>query len=174
MTNDNENERPESEASPSWTPRVEHALESSDPPGRATSGPTTSRATEGNDFRTSRGSAQENEHPVLGGPRTRVPGSRPVDPSIPLIAAFHAGDPERAYEAALDLRRAYHEAMTEAARLRFKLHFGSATCDRCSGLVAGPDVAATCFQVRLCNYTNVKIGDADLQQRNIIDKISKK
>lgn len=174
MPHDNSNEQPESEASARRPPRVEHPLDASHPTGRTAARPAAPGPAESHDSRASRRAAAPDEHPISGGSRPRIPGQRVTDPSDQLIAAFQAGDPEKAYEAALELRNAYHEAMSDAARLRFKLNFGTPTCDNCQGLVAGPQVAATCFQVRRCNYTNVKIGEAEPHQLRIIDKISAK
>jgi hypothetical protein len=48
------------------------------------------------------------------------------------------------------------EVTTDAAKSRFKLNFGTARCQNCTGLQAGPEVAATCYQVQQCYYTNFR------------------
>jgi len=48
------------------------------------------------------------------------------------------------------------EAVTEAAKARFKANFGGPFCSRCEGLKAGPGIAATCFQVQQCYFDNFK------------------
>jgi hypothetical protein len=96
------------------------------------------------------------------------------DPSEALLQAFLDGNFERAYSAALELQDAYHEAMTEASKLRFKLNFGTSACQNCEGLKAGPGVTATCFQVQRCDFKNVKEGDEDPRQIRVIDKLTAK
>lgn len=58
--------------------------------------------------------------------------------------------------------------MLEAAKARFSINFGTATCERCEGLRAGDGVVATCYQVRLCYYNNVK-KEATPKQKSIIE-----
>ena len=62
--------------------------------------------------------------------------------------------------------------MVEAAKLRFRLNFGSEYCDNCDGLRAGPGVVATCFQVKQCNYTNFKDGEVAPRHLRIIQSLS--
>lgn len=76
-----------------------------------------------------------------------------------MIAAFETGDPQQAFQASGDVGRLLLETEEEAARLRFKVTFGSPACERCEGLTTGPGVVATCFQVKRCRYTNVKEGE---------------
>jgi len=90
--------------------------------------------------------------------RTGIPGTRAVDPSETLLQAFLDGNFEVAYRAALELKRAYHEALFEASRQRFLVNFGTEVCSNCDGLKTGPKVVATCFQVKRCNFTNVYEG----------------
>jgi hypothetical protein len=52
--------------------------------------------------------------------------------------------------------RAFERVQYEAAKLRFQVNFGTDICNNCDGLKAGPGVIATCFQVHVCNYSNVK------------------
>jgi hypothetical protein len=76
-----------------------------------------------------------------------------------------------AFDAGIRLAQAYRALWQEAAQLRFRLNFGTPTCERCDGLKAGPGVAATCYQVRQCNYDNVKDGDATPRQRRVLDRL---
>lgn len=55
--------------------------------------------------------------------------------------------------------KAYRRLHHELAKLRFGTNFGTDICTDCDGLKAGPGVVATCFQVKACNFTNVKEGD---------------
>jgi hypothetical protein len=82
------------------------------------------------------------------------------------------GDFDRAYEAAKVLAEAYHEVSLEAAQLRFQVNFGSQRCDRCEGLKAGPDVIATCFQVKRCNFTNVRVGDETPRIQRVLTRLT--
>jgi len=100
-------------------------------------------------------------------PPPRVPREGQVA-SKELLAAFEAGDPQRAYAAAVRLIEAHSKLELEAARLRFSINFGTSVCDHCEGLKAGPGVAATCFQVKRCNYGNVKDDDLTLKQLKVL------
>lgn len=97
-----------------------------------------------------------------------------TDPSDVLLQAFIDGNVEAAYQASLELSKAYHEALLEGSKLRFRLNFGTDACLRCEGLKAGPGVAATCFQVQRCDYTNVKEGEEDLHHRRLIDLLTRR
>jgi len=107
-------------------------------------------------------------------PGTRIPGTRVVDPSETLFKAFLEGDFEKAYLAAEDLRAAYHEALNEGARLRYRSNFGTDLCEHCDGLKAGPGVLATCFQVQKCNFDSIHEGSESLLHLKIIDRLSLK
>lgn len=50
----------------------------------------------------------------------------------------------------------YREQGVELAKARFEVNFGSARCENCDGLRAGPGVTATCFQVKLCYFDNFR------------------
>lgn len=78
-----------------------------------------------------------------------------------LLDAFVLGDPELAYGAALALISEHRLALTEVAKLRFKLNFGSPFCLQCEGLKAGPEVIATCYQMQQCHFRNLKKGEED-------------
>lgn len=73
-----------------------------------------------------------------------------------LLDAFHTGDPAQVYEAAVALIERHREQGVELAKTRFKLNFGSALCENCDGLRAGPGVTATCFQVKQCYFDNFR------------------
>lgn len=68
----------------------------------------------------------------------------------------------------LDLTRSL---LVEIARNRFRTNFGTEVCERCEGLHAGENVAATCFQTKLCYYGNVK-RDPSPKQKGVIDDLT--
>lgn len=107
---------------------------------------------------------------VSGRSDTRIPGED-VDPDV-LLASFESGDPATVYNAFKTLVRAYKATYREASRLRFQVNFGTPICESCEGLRAGPGVVATCFQVRACNFTNVKEGDVRTDHRMILKRMS--
>lgn len=88
-----------------------------------------------------------------------------------LLVAFEAGDPAQAYDAAVQLIDAHDRLMTEASVLRYRLNFGTPVCENCDGLKAGPGVVATCFQIRRCNYGNVKDGDVTPKQLRVLQRL---
>lgn len=142
--------------------------------GGASRGPKVPLAPEGN----SRGPVGENpselrDH-IRYGSGARIPGQRVVDPSDTLLQAFLDGDFEKAYNSALELRTAYHEALNEAARQRYRSNFGSQTCNSCEGLKAGPGVLATCFQVQKCNFDSIREGYESPTHLKILDRLSLK
>lgn len=61
----------------------------------------------------------------------------------------------------------------EAAKARFEKNFATPRCDNCEGLKAGPGVAATCFQVRQCFFTNIKNQDTSPKQTRLIEILTK-
>jgi hypothetical protein len=105
------------------------------------------------------------------GSSARIPGTRVTDPSDTLLQAFLDGDFEKAYRAAEDLRAAYHEALNEGARLRYRVNFGTEVCNRCEGLKAGPGVIATCFQVQKCNFDSIHEGSESPLHLKILDRL---
>ena len=72
----------------------------------------------------------------------------------------------------MHLIEAYRALDVEAGKLRFKLNFGTARCQDCDGLRAGPGVVATCFQVQRCDFTNVKEGAVSPRHRRILESLS--
>lgn len=102
----------------------------------------------------------------------RATGVR-VDPSEDLINAFLDGDFETAYAKAQLLADSYHEALLEASQLRFRVNFGTDTCQNCTGLHAGPGVIATCYQVRRCDYTHIKDGQEGPRKIRILQQLLK-
>jgi hypothetical protein len=138
--------------------------------GRVQGGPSTGGAKEGYP------GWDVGEHPskvrdhLREGSRARIP--RLIDPSSALLEAFFEGDFEKAYLAALELQKAYRETLVEVSKLRFKLNFGTVTCQNCDGLKAGPGVTATCFQVQRCDFKNIKEGDEDPHQTRVINLLA--
>lgn len=88
-----------------------------------------------------------------------------------LEQAFGAGDAPVAYDAGTRLASAYRALWAEAANLRFRLNFGTPVCENCEGLKAGPGVIATCYQVRACNYDNVKEGRGTPRQLRVLQRL---
>ena len=77
----------------------------------------------------------------------------------------------KAWEASQQLVEAYRTLEIEAAKLRYKLNFGTARCQNCEGLHAGPGVIATCFQVQRCNFTNVREDNTTPRQLRILESL---
>ena len=77
-----------------------------------------------------------------------------------MLDAFRLGDPETAYLATERLVHAYRDLLVEVAQMRFTQNFGTERCHSCDGLHAGPDVTATCFQMKQCHYDNLKVEGA--------------
>jgi hypothetical protein len=109
--------------------------------------------------------------PIRDRYRSGIPGTRVIDPSDTLLQAFLDGDFDTAHQAALDLREAYHEALLEAAHQRYRVNFGTTTCDNCDGLKAGPGVVATCFQVQKCNFDSIRDGSESKHHLGVIDRL---
>lgn len=63
------------------------------------------------------------------------------------------------------------QAVQDAASARFKVNFGTSPCESCDGLKAGPDVVATCFQVKQCYYTNLKTSDESSKHERILSRL---
>ena len=104
---------------------------------------------------------------MLHGHQPRIPDE--IEQEI--LEAFRTGNPETAFTATRSLLQAYRAIFNECAQLRFQVNFGSDRCQTCSGLHAGPDVTATCFQIRKCNYTNIRTDDTSSKQRQIIQSL---
>lgn len=105
-------------------------------------------------------------------PASGIPGHRKVDPSEILLQAFLDGNFEVALIAAQELQSAYRESLLEAAKLRFRLNFGTPICENCEGLKAGPGVLATCFQVKKCEFQSILEGNVSPRQLRILQKIT--
>lgn len=88
-----------------------------------------------------------------------------------LLNAFKAGSPQLAWEKAQELSSLAKEALRQAAKDRFKVNFGTDVCNACDGLKVGPGVLATCFQIRQCNYSNVK--STTPRQETLITRLTK-
>lgn len=154
--------------------RLEPASHSSDSKGR--SAPRSSRAglSESHDHGDGREHAAPLQHPVRDRHPSGIPGVRDPDPSEILLQAFYDGDVETAYAAAKTLQEAYHEALAEASRLRFRVNFGTERCNTCTGLHAGPGVLATCFQVKRCDFTHIKEATLDIRRRRILEGLTRR
>jgi len=172
IMNDNSNRPPNSETIGTTGPsRLVPVDVHRDSTGSGPTGSETTRASGGNDPWEGRASPSPNGNSNRGRPTSGIPGQRPVDPAQTLLQAFEHGDPEVVYQAALDLKVAYKEAMLEGAKLRFKLNFGTPFCEECDGLRAGPGVIATCFQIKRCDYTSLKDGNQDPDQVRLITSL---
>ena len=136
--------------------------------------PEGSHSQEGHPRRSVREDTPEFRDHLRHGSGARIPGTRVIDPSEVLLQAFLDGNFEGAYQAAQELRAAYHEALNEAARQRYRAHFGSESCNNCEGLKAGPGVLATCFQVQKCNFDSIREGSESPTQLKILDRLSLK
>jgi hypothetical protein len=71
------------------------------------------------------------------------------------------------------LIKAFRALDVEVGKLRYKLNVGTARCENCDGLRAGPGVSATCFQVQRCDFTNVKEEAVSPGHRRILESIIK-
>ena len=96
---------------------------------------------------------------------------REIDPSEVLLQAFYDGDANAAYAAAHDLSAAYREALLEASQQRFRVNFGTDRCTNCTGLHAGPDVVATCYQMQRCDYSNFRAEQTDAKKQRIVGNL---
>lgn len=133
------------------------------------------------------GGARESARAEAGGEGPEVlrdrlrPGSRPrilnsaeIDRHERVISErFAEGDPAKVWAAVRAFIRDVRAFSNDAARDRFAVNFGSSRCEGCEGLKAGPDVVATCFQLKQCFYTNKKSIDASRAQKSWIEGLSR-
>lgn len=91
-----------------------------------------------------------------------------------LTEAFGTGNPEAVWNATRTILSYAEQITTEAAKLRFQVNFGTDRCQNCSGLKAGPGVVATCFQMRLCFYTNFRGDTATPKQIRLAEYLAEK
>jgi len=91
-----------------------------------------------------------------------------------LLTAFQNGDPEKAWDIIQELLGWTGELVTESARERFRLNFGTERCQNCTGLKAGPGVVATCFQVQQCYYRHIRGDDLSPKQARVLDLLGRK
>ena len=116
--------------------------------------------------------APEDEHHLQQRHRPRILGPQELDDiEVEVEQAFTSGSPRSAWEVTQRLITMSRTLQKEAATARFKANFGTKMCDSCDGLKAGPTVAATCFQLRQCYFTNQKV-QADRKQARLIDRLT--
>jgi hypothetical protein len=89
-----------------------------------------------------------------------------------IVEAFRAGEPQQAWDAVRAFILEVRQFSNEAGRARFLQNLGTSICDSCEGLKAGPDVVATCFQLKQCFYTNKKSVDVTAIQQGLIEKLT--
>jgi hypothetical protein len=87
------------------------------------------------------------------------------------LSSFQTGNPEQVYRAALGLIKAYNESLHDVAKLRFTANFGSPICENCNGLKAGPGVIATCYQVKACNYDNIREDSVGQRHLRVLENL---
>lgn len=121
-----------------------------------------------------RGASPEDGDHLSGGHSPGIPGEgrRELTPDVALLESFKTGNPELVYGAATALVEAFRQTKREVAKERFRANFGTRVCDNCEGLKAGPGVLATCFQVRLCNYSNIKESDQNPKQLRVLSHLT--
>lgn len=138
--------------------------------GRGERGSSVDRAPQGRGGRQERSSVEAagDHHREGSPPRISREGEVAAEE---LLAAFEVGDPTLAYDAALQLIDAHDRLMTEASAMRYRLNFGTPVCENCDGLKMSPGVVATCFQIRRCNYGNVKDGDVTPKQLRVLRRL---
>ena len=88
-----------------------------------------------------------------------------------MFEAFSTGDPEKAWQAVRSFVQEVRAFSDEAAQDRFAKNFGGPRCESCEGLKAGPNVTATCFQIRRCFFTNRKSIDVSKVLSSVVDKL---
>lgn len=104
----------------------------------------------------------------------RVPTQETVEALESAIQeAFTTGDPQQVWVQVRELVHLSKNLVRESAEVRFKNNFGTEVCERCDGLKAGPGVAATCYQIRQCYYTNKKVDATTPKQAQLIERLAK-
>lgn len=84
-------------------------------------------------------------------------------------AAFREGDPSAAWLVVQALLNWSGDLVVDAAKSRFTANFGTNQCQNCSGLKAGPGVAATCYQVKQCYYSNFRVDGLSPKQARMAE-----
>lgn len=132
-------------------------------------GPSTGESSEGDEGGEGRADATEG-----WGRLRRRPGQRiqEIDHSTALLEAFDKGDFDLAYTSAVQLQKEYRKLRRDMARLRFQLNFGSQECENCDGLHAGPNVVATCYQIQRCYFQNLRKGEVEGHQVQLLERLS--
>jgi hypothetical protein len=90
-----------------------------------------------------------------------------------IYESFGEGDPAKVWEAVRSFIRDVRAFSNEAARDRFAANFGSSMCESCDGLKAGPDVVATCFQLKQCFFGNKKSIDTSRTHKSVVEGLSR-
>lgn len=86
-----------------------------------------------------------------------------------ITQAFQQAQPAIAWNLTRELLELSRKSLVEAAKARFRVNFGTDMCERCDGLRAGKGVVATCYQVKLCYFDNLKEKPTTRQQSIIKD-----
>jgi hypothetical protein len=156
------------------TSGVEQALEGNDREGRREGRSEAHGAESRRGLGPDGGASEEVRDHLRGRHHKRVPvRPRDIDAvEADLVKAFQQGDPKKAWETVLQVLKMARGLVVEAARDRFSSNFGTTQCLTCSGLNAGPDVVATCSQLRQCYFTNLRTSDATPKQLRVIDNLS--
>jgi hypothetical protein len=90
------------------------------------------------------------------------------------VGAFQQGNPERVWNEVQRVLELTRGLVVQAARERFLSNFGTPRCFSCQGLHAGPEVLATCLQLRQCYFANLQVSDTPPKQLRVIESILKK
>lgn len=136
-------------------------------------GPTSDRSSS-SAGRERRSHTATHEHHLRRGSGSRVPTQESLDAlEEALDEAFIAASPAKAWEAAKAIVDEARVAVTQAGAARFAANFGTARCDSCEGLRAGPGISATCFQRKLCYFTNFREEAGSARQLRVITALSK-
>lgn len=155
-------------------PRVEQSPSSNHPEGRNPRGPSIGGFEESDDGGAGGEVVEADEYSLRRGPRPRISAEGLEDPAGDLLQAFHDGDPEAAYKAAKILISEHERVLVELAKLRYKLNFGTPSCENCDGLRAGPGVIATCFDLKQCHFTNLKRGQEAPRHLAVIQNLMRR
>lgn len=156
------------------TEPVESAPSQGHRPSRSDEGPPAAGPFGGPSNQHGREGTSRDEHHLRRGPPARI--SRLADVDLiesAILEGFSKAQPAKAHAAIGQLLVLARNLVLEAGKARFEKNFGTARCESCEGLKAGPGVLATCFQVRQCFFTNIKTSDTTPKQEKLIQILSK-